>query len=237
MACFEVFVALSGNSDEAPRIDNVVMKRAAFIALAALGMTRDSTFFASAEAQLSRALTPNGSARAAASLTSDLTFPDEAEPASALTSPRMAMLRPDEAGPFPAMVLFHQCSGLNAALVDWAKQAVARGFVVLLIDSLGPRHVQSVCGGPKAGVNFARGTRDALQAAERLRGRLRRQKPGRTRRLFLGGDGWVSSLQPSLCRLVGRRAGLCGGGILLSRLLQNCPAQRRTALRAFESRY
>jgi dienelactone hydrolase len=81
----------------------------------------------------------------------------------------MSMLRPDGAGPFPAMVLFHQCSGLNATLVDWAKQAVARGFVVLLIDSLGPRHVKSVCGGPRAGVNFARGTRDALQAAKHLR--------------------------------------------------------------------
>jgi dienelactone hydrolase len=68
------------------------------------------------------------------------------------------------------MVLFHQCSGLNATLVDWAKEAVARGYVVLLIDSFGPRHVKSVCGGPKAGVNFARGTRDALQAAEHLRG-------------------------------------------------------------------
>jgi dienelactone hydrolase len=81
----------------------------------------------------------------------------------------MAMLKPDGAGPFPAVVLFHQCSGLNATLVDWAKEAVARGYVVLLVDSLGPREVTSVCGGPKAGVNFARGTRDALQAAEHLR--------------------------------------------------------------------
>ena len=109
------------------------------------------------------------SVRAAASLTNDLTFPVEAEPASAIAGPRMAMLKPDGAGPFPAVVLFHQCSGLNATLVDWAKEAVARGYVVLLVDSLGPRGVTSVCGGPKAGVNFARGTRDALQAAEHLR--------------------------------------------------------------------
>ena len=148
------------------------MKRIAFILLATSCMTLYSMFFASAEArsQAPPPPSPNGSARAAASLTSDLTFPDEAEPASALNTPRMAMLKPSGTGPFPAMVLFHQCSGLNATLVDWAKEAVAHGFVVLLIDSLGPRHVKSVCEGPKMGVNFARGTRDALQAAEHLRG-------------------------------------------------------------------
>ena len=51
----------------------------------------------------------------------------------------MAMLKPDGAGPFPAIVLFHQCSGLNATLVDWAKEAVARGYVVFWSTSLGPR--------------------------------------------------------------------------------------------------
>lgn len=173
VVCFEqVRLPLAKTVMTCRRFHYTVMKRAAFIALAAVGISLHSTFLASAEAQLSQAPTAdvsNSSARAAASLTDDLTFPDKAEPASALTTPRMAMLRPDGAGPFPAMVLFHQCSGLNATLVDWAKEAVARGFVVLLIDSLGPRHVKSVCEGPKAGVNFARGTRDALQAAEHLR--------------------------------------------------------------------
>jgi dienelactone hydrolase len=51
----------------------------------------------------------------------------------------------------------------------WATLAVRRGFVVLLIDSLGPRDVDTVCLGPKKGVNFARGVRDALQAADYLR--------------------------------------------------------------------
>jgi dienelactone hydrolase len=105
----------------------------------------------------------------AAHLTADLTFPVEAEPASAITIPRMAMLKPDGAGPFPAIVLLHQCSGLNISLADWAKAAVANGYAVLLVDSFGQRDVKSVCGGPRAGVNLPRGTRDALQAADHLR--------------------------------------------------------------------
>jgi dienelactone hydrolase len=111
----------------------------------------------------------NNPALAAASQAKDLTFPDKAEPASALTRPRMALLKPDGAGPFPAIVMFHQCSGLNTSMADWAKLAVSRGYVVLLIDSLGPRNAKMVCMGPQNGVNLARGTRDALQAAQYLR--------------------------------------------------------------------
>ncbi len=51
----------------------------------------------------------------------------------------------------------------------WAQAAVQQGFVVLLIDSLGPRDVDLVCLGVKKGVNFPRGVRDALQAADHLR--------------------------------------------------------------------
>jgi dienelactone hydrolase len=60
------------------------------------------------------------------------------------------------------------------------------GYVVLLVDSLGPRGVASVCDGPKAGVNFARGTRDALQAAEHLR----RQRFVDRDRVALVGFSW-----------------------------------------------
>jgi dienelactone hydrolase len=70
-------------------------------------------------------------------------------------------------------VLVHQCGGLgtrkpNESMLTWAKEAVARGYVALLIDSLGSRGVDTVCYGPKGGVVFARGVRDALQAAEHL---------------------------------------------------------------------
>ena len=105
----------------------------------------------------------------------DLDFPSTLTSLSAFSSPRMALLKPDGAGPFPALVLHHQCGGLrngqwqNQSMVDWTRAAVRRGYVVLLLDSLGPRGVDMVCKGPKGGVHLGRGVRDALQAAEHLR--------------------------------------------------------------------
>lgn len=121
-------------------------------------------------------LTPESLLRAA-SLAKDLQFPAKVSTPGFFTSPRMALYKPDGPGPFPALVLLHQCGGLvsangrwqNLSMLDWAKQAVARGYVALLLDSFGPRDVDSVCMGVKNGVNFPRGVRDALQAAEHLR--------------------------------------------------------------------
>ncbi len=109
---------------------------------------------------------------------SDLELPREASSLSFLSSPELALYKPEGAGPFPAIVLLHQCGGLratnrnwqNMSMLSWAKQAVARGYVALLLDSLGPRGVDTVCMGAKGGVHFPRGVRDALQAAEHLRG-------------------------------------------------------------------
>jgi dienelactone hydrolase len=113
----------------------------------------------------------------AASQAKDIEFPAEPSSFSFLSSPRLALYKPDGGGPFPAIVLHHQCGGLrnasgswqNMSMLGWAKEAVARGYVVLLLDSLGPRSVDTVCMGAKGGVNFARGLKDALQAAEHLR--------------------------------------------------------------------
>ena len=104
----------------------------------------------------------------------DLEFPVEPSAVSAIDRPQMALFKPEGAGPFPALVLLHQCAGLgnlhwrNEAMLDWAQEAVARGYVALLVDSLGPRGVDSVCFGPKGGVFFARGVKDVLQAAVHL---------------------------------------------------------------------
>lgn len=114
----------------------------------------------------------------AAAQAPDLPLPTEVSSLGFLSSPRLALYKPEGAGPFPAIVLLHQCGGLradgrnwlNMAMLGWAKEAVARGYVALLLDSLGPRGVDTVCLGAKGGVNFPRGLRDALQAAEHLRG-------------------------------------------------------------------
>ena len=109
-----------------------------------------------------------------ATLAKDLTFPTE--PARSTDGSRMVLLKPDGPGPFPAIVLHHQCGGLhistgapNRSMGTWARLAVRQGYVVLLIDSLGPRGVDTVCLESKKGVNFPRGIRDALQAADHLR--------------------------------------------------------------------
>ena len=110
----------------------------------------------------------------AATQANDLTFPIIPSKLSP-GNPRMALLKPEGPGPFPALVLHHQCAGLgkkgmpNRSMATWSHAAVGQGFVVLIIDSLGPRNVDQVCFGPKGGVNFARGVRDAMQAATHLR--------------------------------------------------------------------
>jgi dienelactone hydrolase len=107
----------------------------------------------------------------------DLELPAEAAYLGTFSAPKMALYKPEGPGPFPAMVILHQCGGLrsssgtwqNMAILGWAKEAVSRGYVALVLDSLGPRRVDSVCYGVNGGVNFPRGVRDALQAAEHLR--------------------------------------------------------------------
>ena len=111
----------------------------------------------------------------ASSQAQDLEFPAEPSSLSLFSVPRMALYKPEGKGPFPALVLLHQCGGLgnarrqNVSMLNWAKEAVARGYVALLVDSLGPRKVDTLCMGARGGMNFMRGVKDALQAAEHLR--------------------------------------------------------------------
>jgi dienelactone hydrolase len=135
--------------------------------LAMVAVTSDVS--AQAGAPMDAAIWPAIAAHRAATLAPDLTFPTDAEMADKLTSPRMALLKPAGEGRFPAIVIMHQCSGLKEPVVSWAHRMVAQRYAVLLVDSLGPRGVLSVCYGPQAGVNLFRGARDALQAAEHLR--------------------------------------------------------------------
>jgi dienelactone hydrolase len=105
----------------------------------------------------------------------DLQFPGQVAALDGRERPRMALFKPEGSGPFPALVLLHQCGGLgasrrpNESMLGWAREAVAHGYVALLVDSLEQRGVDSVCFGPKGGLHFARGVKDALQAAAHLR--------------------------------------------------------------------
>lgn len=113
---------------------------------------------------------------AAASMARDLEMPTEVSELGPSSVPKMALHKPAGTGPFPALVLHHQCGGLryaanawqNMSVLEWARESVARGYVVLVLDSLGPRSVDSVCMGARGGVNLPRGVRDALQGARHL---------------------------------------------------------------------
>jgi dienelactone hydrolase len=143
------------------RFKTLLMSTLAFCAATAL-------LPASAGAQ-----TPADRVLAAGSQARDLDFPQAPSPLPAV--PRMGLFKPDGAGPFPALVLHHQCAGLSRgkwqteSMLEWAREAVKRGYVVLLLDSFSARGVDTVCMGPKSDVNPHRGARDALQAAKHLR--------------------------------------------------------------------
>ncbi len=56
-----------------------------------------------------------------------------------------SMYRPAGAGPFPAIVLAHSCSGITRHTEVWGKLLASWGYVVVTPDSFGPRGQKSVC--------------------------------------------------------------------------------------------
>jgi dienelactone hydrolase len=52
------------------------------------------------------------------------------------------------AGPFPAVVVLHGCSGFSSHDTVSADQIASWGYIVLAVDSLTPRGIDSRCGGP-----------------------------------------------------------------------------------------
>ncbi|MBV8148482.1 MAG: dienelactone hydrolase family protein [Candidatus Eremiobacteraeota bacterium] len=48
---------------------------------------------------------------------------------------------------YPAMVLLHGCFGIGRSTISWAKWFADNGYEAIVVDSLGPRHVESVCDG------------------------------------------------------------------------------------------
>ena len=75
----------------------------------------------------------------------DLGFPQQAEhevkvpPKGPQTGARL--YAPDGSGPFPAVVLSHTSGTLQQHMFQWAKRLLGAGYVVLIVDHLGPRHV------------------------------------------------------------------------------------------------
>jgi dienelactone hydrolase len=74
--------------------------------------------------------------------------------------------RPDGAGPFPAVVVLHGCSGFSAeGSLQLADQLADWGYVALMVDSFGPRGMTTACGG-----SFGGQPNDAYAALQHLSG-------------------------------------------------------------------
>jgi dienelactone hydrolase len=58
---------------------------------------------------------------------------------------RGLLVRPDGAGPFPAVVLLHGCDGVQPFQEQWAATLASWGYVALLADSHGPRGIGDDC--------------------------------------------------------------------------------------------
>jgi len=86
--------------------------------------------------------------------------------------------KPDGLGPFPAVVIMHDCSGLgfssSGAPGRWAMELVGQGYVVVLPDSFTSRgYAGGVCTVPlsqrRVDVSFERRSRDAYAALAYVR--------------------------------------------------------------------
>ena len=111
------------------------------------------------------------------------------------------IIKPNGAGPFPAVVILHDCSGLgprsSGAPGRWAEKLVDWGYVVILPDSFSTRgYPNGVCTEPprrgRQAVRFERRADDARAALAHLRtlGYVRKESIG----LMGGSHGGASTL-------------------------------------------
>ena len=66
----------------------------------------------------------------------------EPEPGTPLAG---LLYRPDGTGPFPGIVMLHDCRGIRPYQEAWAEELSSWGYVALLVDSFGPRGYDDIC--------------------------------------------------------------------------------------------
>ncbi len=89
----------------------------------------------------------------------------------------VTLFKPEGPGPFPAVIIMHDCSGLgprsSGAPDRWARELVGEGYVILIPDSFTTRgHADGVCTNPsptRTEVNPSRRVRDAYAALAYVR--------------------------------------------------------------------
>jgi dienelactone hydrolase len=106
--------------------------------------------------------------RAHAAAPETVSFPGSGLTASVTLSG--AFYRAATAGRAPVVVLLHPCNGIAPFVQNWAAWFVAHGYSALIVDSLAPRGVVTLCGRPASPDTQERGF-DALGALAWLRTR------------------------------------------------------------------
>jgi dienelactone hydrolase len=80
----------------------------------------------------------------------------------------MQIWHPAGTGPFPAMLVLHGCGGVYDNTRTWASRLASWGYIAVIVDSLRPRRIKSVCnvgGTPTPKIR----AQDAFNAATYLR--------------------------------------------------------------------
>src|SRR5206468_1742098 len=78
------------------------------------------------------------------------------------------LLAPQGAGPFPAVIVMHPCSGVSDNTRRWAGRLVDWGYAALIVDSFRSRGLSNVCGNGGALPPAVR-AHDAIEAKNYLR--------------------------------------------------------------------
>jgi len=132
------------------------------------------------------------------------TFASAAADGSA-TPLRGNLYKPDGAGPFPAVVLLHGCSGMHRHAEIWGRRLADWGYVAFTVDSFRPRGYETVCGRGMA-VPPATRARDAYAAAEHLRA-MPEVRADRVAAIGFSHGGWtvMQLVQSGLAERIGAR--------------------------------
>lgn len=96
-----------------------------------------------------------------------ITFPVEPTSLASINTNRASLYKPDGNGPFPAMVLLHNCGGPAVHLERWTRAGLENGYVVLIPDSM--RGALSNCKAPPQ-IPLGLRVRDAFEAVKYLSG-------------------------------------------------------------------
>jgi len=112
-----------------------------------------------------------------------------------VTEPRPATLGgdlylPSGAGPHPAVILLHGCSGITASTTSWALWLRSEGYAALLLDSFTARGLRTVCGYPQPLMGPVR-AHDVFAAVARLKA-LGSVDPSRIAVMGFSHGGWTA---------------------------------------------